>query len=208
VPGLLLLFPRTAFVGAAALLPVSLNITVMDFAYGFPAVKYLAALYTVLLLLLVWVEREKIWMLFRPLPRVQAALAAAQAVQLPAPPAPLSRGTQRVIAVASTLFILWVANMVVETSTDGPEPRAIRVASEGRPAPLVLARSRMEGQSGIGRVATVDLRSAEDPRVTTRVYLTRPVGFVPWRVDSVVPSPPRASGSDDGHAGRATRPSR
>lgn len=188
VPALLLLFPRTAFVGAAALLPVALNITVMDFAYGFPAVKYLAAIYTALLLLLVWVEREKVWMLFRPLPRVQAAFAATRTLQLPEPPAPPSRRAQRIIAVASTLFMLWVANLVVESSTDGPEPRAIRIASEGLPAPLVLERSRLQGQSGIGRVATVDLRDAADRSATTRVYLTRLVGFVPWRVDSVVPT--------------------
>src|SRR5690348_11790542 len=48
VPGLLVLFPRTTTLGALALLAVSLNITVMDFCFDFPSVKYTALTLTLL----------------------------------------------------------------------------------------------------------------------------------------------------------------
>ncbi|MEO7964929.1 MAG: hypothetical protein ABIT38_13585, partial [Gemmatimonadaceae bacterium] len=54
IPGILLLIPRTAMVGAMALFPVALNITMMDFTYRFPSVRYMALLYTVLLAFLLW----------------------------------------------------------------------------------------------------------------------------------------------------------
>lgn len=185
IPGILLLFPRTAFVGAAALFPVALNITVMDFAYGFPGVKYLVAIYTALLALLIWVEREKVWMMFASRERVQAAFAAVGSVTV-APAPERSKLLLGAIRVVSTLFILWVANMIVEVSTDGPEPRAVAYATS-RGDSLVLKRSRLTGQSGIGRTATVQLRTSSDTNVAATVFLTRPIGFVPWRVDSVRP---------------------
>lgn len=188
IPGILLLFPRTAFVGAAALFPVALNITVMDFAYGFPGVKYLVAIYTALLALLLWVEREKIWMMFVPHRRVRAALAATASVaaEPAAPPRPAA--VRWIVGALSTLFLLWVANMVVEGSTDGPEPRAL-AAVNGDTGTLILKRSRLTGQTGIGRSAVVWLRTPADTSVAARVFLTRPTGFVPWRVDSVRPGP-------------------
>jgi uncharacterized membrane protein YphA (DoxX/SURF4 family) len=189
IPGILLLFPRTAFVGAVALFPVALNITVMDFAYGFPGVKYLVAAYTALLALLIWVEREKIWLMFHSIERVRAGITAAEAV--PVSPAPVQSATVRwSIGALSTLFLLWVANMIVEVSTDGPEPRAIAHANANGRA-LALKRSRITGQSGIGRTAVVQLRTEGDTTAAATVYLTRPVGFVPWRVDSLRAIPSR-----------------
>lgn len=186
IPGILLLFPRTAFVGAAALFPVALNITVMDFAYGFPGVKYLVAIYTALLALLIWVESEKVWMMFVPHARARAALAATATVQIPAAPT-RSAAVRWIVGTLSTLFLLWVANMVVEGSTDGPEPRAL-AAVNGDTGSLILKRSRLTGQAGIGRTAIVWLRTPADTSVAARVYLTRPTGFVPWRVDSMQPA--------------------
>jgi uncharacterized membrane protein YphA (DoxX/SURF4 family) len=60
LPALLLLSRRTATLGALALFAVSLNITVMDFAYGYPAVKYMALAYTLLCLLLVAQDRDRL----------------------------------------------------------------------------------------------------------------------------------------------------
>jgi uncharacterized membrane protein YphA (DoxX/SURF4 family) len=183
VPGVMLLIPRTAFVGAVALFPVALNITVMDFAYGFPGVKYLVAIYTAMLGVLILAEREKVFMLFRSHEQVRAALAATGAVTMQAPPK-RSAAVRWGVNVVSTCFIVWVANMVVETSTDGPEGVARAAASEGGES-LVLKRSRMWGQSGFGRRGMVQLRTATDSATVATVYLTRWSGFVPWRVDSV-----------------------
>lgn len=60
VPALLLVSRRTATLGALALFAVSLNITVMDFAYGYPMVKYFSLAYTLLCLFLVWQERDRL----------------------------------------------------------------------------------------------------------------------------------------------------
>ncbi|MET8759535.1 hypothetical protein [Lentzea sp. NPDC004782] len=60
VPAIMLLFRRTTFTGACALFVVGLNITLMDFAFDYPFVKYMAALYTVLCGFLVLHDRAKL----------------------------------------------------------------------------------------------------------------------------------------------------
>ncbi|MCS7481935.1 hypothetical protein ACFFQW_02340 [Umezawaea endophytica] len=60
LPAVMLLFRRTTFLGAAALFAVSLNITLMDFAFHYPFVKYLAATYTVLCAVLVLHDKPKL----------------------------------------------------------------------------------------------------------------------------------------------------
>jgi hypothetical protein len=60
VPALLLLSRRTATLGALGLFGVSLNITVMDFAYGYPAVKWFSLAYTLLCASLVFYDRERL----------------------------------------------------------------------------------------------------------------------------------------------------
>jgi uncharacterized membrane protein YphA (DoxX/SURF4 family) len=60
VPAVLLLIPRTATLGALILLPIIANITVMDFCFGFPEVKYTALLLTSLCLVLVAADRHKL----------------------------------------------------------------------------------------------------------------------------------------------------
>jgi uncharacterized membrane protein YphA (DoxX/SURF4 family) len=64
VPALMLLHRRTATAGAAALFAVSLNVTVMDFAYHYPMVKYFALAYTLLAGLLVAHDRRRFMLLF------------------------------------------------------------------------------------------------------------------------------------------------
>lgn len=59
-PALLLLSRRTAPLGALALFAVSLNITVMDFAYGYPMVKYFSLAYTLLCLFLAAHYRDRL----------------------------------------------------------------------------------------------------------------------------------------------------
>ncbi|MFG1921880.1 hypothetical protein [Cryptosporangium sp. NPDC048952] len=66
LPAIMLLFGRTSLIGAGALFAVGLNITVMDFAFDFPAVKYFALFYTVLSLVLVLHEKEKLSVLLSP----------------------------------------------------------------------------------------------------------------------------------------------
>jgi hypothetical protein len=60
VPALMLLSRRTVTLGAMALFAVSLNITVRDFAYGYPSVKYFSLAYTLLCLVLVVHGRDRL----------------------------------------------------------------------------------------------------------------------------------------------------
>ena len=76
LPAILLLIPRTATIGAAALFAVSLNITLRGFGYGYPAVKYFALSYTVLLGVLLWADRHKLLLLLEDNDRARAALSA------------------------------------------------------------------------------------------------------------------------------------
>ncbi len=64
VPAVMLLFRRTTFIGAGALFVIGLNITLMDFAFGYPTVKYLAALYTVLCGVLVLRDGDRLRAVF------------------------------------------------------------------------------------------------------------------------------------------------
>ncbi|GLY65001.1 hypothetical protein [Amycolatopsis taiwanensis] len=58
LPALLLLSKRTATLGALGLFAVSLNITLMDFAFHYPSVKYFVLGYTLLLVFLLYQDRE------------------------------------------------------------------------------------------------------------------------------------------------------
>src|SRR5436309_9829651 len=60
VPAIMLLIPRTATIGAAALFAVAVNVTAMDFGYHYPAVKWFALVYTILLAVLLWADRERL----------------------------------------------------------------------------------------------------------------------------------------------------
>ena len=64
LPAVMLMFGRTSLVGAGGLFAVCLNITLMNFAYNFPAVKYFILLCTVLSLTLVMYDKEKLSALF------------------------------------------------------------------------------------------------------------------------------------------------
>jgi uncharacterized membrane protein YphA (DoxX/SURF4 family) len=192
IPGIMLLIPRMSFLGAAALFPVALNITVMDFAYDFPGVKYMALLYTLLLALLVWVEREKVFLFLQPIHRVRAILASADSLAMPDPIAPsMNRTVQRVLRGVAVLFVLYVANVVVEGSTEGPERKARQaaIAATGR-SDLVLRRSRLLGLSAIGRTGRVEFAAAGDSQVVATAYASRLMGFVPWAIDSVTRAKP------------------
>jgi len=68
-------------IGAAALFAVALNVTAMDFGYDYPAVKYFALVYTILLGVLLWVDREKLSLLL--LDREQAHAVTVSAGSLP-----------------------------------------------------------------------------------------------------------------------------
>lgn len=60
LPAVLLLSRRTATLGALGLFAVSLNVTLMDFAFDFPLVKYTALAYTLLSAMLLAHDHERL----------------------------------------------------------------------------------------------------------------------------------------------------
>jgi len=60
VPALLLLHPRLYSLGALGLFAVELNITIMDWCFNYPSVKYFVTAYTLLTLFVVWSDRKRI----------------------------------------------------------------------------------------------------------------------------------------------------
>ena len=50
--GILIILPRTARLGTLMIFGMGLNITVMDYCFNFPSVKYMVTLYTLLALIL------------------------------------------------------------------------------------------------------------------------------------------------------------
>ena len=188
VPAILLLIPRTATIGAAALFAVAVNVTAMDFGFHYPAVKYFALGYTVLLGVLLWADREKLSLLL--LDGAQARAVAAAVPMLPTEPSrPLfSPVMRRVLITAGVLFVIGAANIAALSISKGPEPVAKR-AIESRVQPnerLELLRSRQTGLIGLNWTATVDyaLIGAQSTDTIT-VHARKITALIPWRVTQV-----------------------
>ena len=188
VPAILLLIPRTATIGAAALFAVALNVTAMDFGFHYPAVKYFALGYTVLLAVLLWADREKLSLLL--LSREQARDVAASPPTLSAEASqPLfSPVMRRVLLTAAGLFIIGAANVAALSISKGPEPVARR-AVEGRMQPnerLELLRSRQTGLIGVDWTATVDYAViGAQSTDTLTVHARKITALFPWRVTAI-----------------------
>lgn len=69
VPALLLFHRRLYSLGALGLFAVSLNITIMDWCFHYPSVKYVVTVYTLLLVFLIWSDRDRLRHAFWELPR-------------------------------------------------------------------------------------------------------------------------------------------
>ena len=188
VPAILLLIPRTATIGAAALFAVALNVTAMDFGFHYPAVKYFALGYTVLLGVLLWADREKLSLLL--LNREQARAVAALTPTLPveASGPMFSPVMRRVLLTAAGLFVIGAANVAALSISKGPEPVALRaIESRVRPNEHVeLLRSRQTGLIGVDWTATVDYAViGAQSTDTVTVHARKITALFPWRVTQV-----------------------
>lgn len=186
-PAILILIPRTATIGAAGLFAVSLNITIMDFAYDYPAVKYLALLYTILAAGLLWADRHKLALLLESNERARAALAliAHGAV---GEREPMSRRARRALLVGVALFVIGAANLLATALSGFPTDAARRVVEQSRPdATVKLIRSRASGLMGVRWTSTMDFEVSESGRTdSVSVRARRTTGFLPWRIDPTV----------------------
>jgi len=188
VPAILLLIPRTATIGAAALFAVALNVTAMDFGFHYPAVKYFALGYTVLLAVLLWADREKLSLLLLNREQARAIMASPPAVNAEASRPLFSPVMRRVLLTAAGLFVLGAANVAALSISKGPEPVARR-AVEGRMQPnerLELLRSRQTGLIGVDWTATVDYAVIGTQSTDTlTVHARKITALFPWRVTAI-----------------------
>jgi hypothetical protein len=187
IPGLLLLVPRTRTLGALALLPVGLNITVMDFCFDFPSVKYFSLLLTLLCALLVAADYRKLLVLLEDDTRRETTdinrkeklpLAAAVA-------AGRGRLQLALLGVVGVVFAVPLVNLTAIATTTGPEQAALdRCVAEGWPASDLSVRQwrRTKGDFGIAMEATVDVAITQSgTEKIARIFLERPWGLVGWK---------------------------
>jgi uncharacterized membrane protein YphA (DoxX/SURF4 family) len=188
VPAILLLIPRTATIGAAALFAVALNVTAMDFGFHYPAVKYFALGYTVLLAVLLWADREKLSLLLLNREQARAIAASPPTLSAEASRPLFSPVMRRVLLTAAGLFVLGAANVAALSISKGPEPVARR-AIEAQVQPnerLELLRSRQTGLIGVNWTATVDyLVIGAQTTDTVTVHARKITALFPWRVTQV-----------------------
>jgi hypothetical protein len=178
VPGVLLLFRRTQALGAVILLPVTANISVMDFCFDFPPVKYFSLLLTLLCAAAVACEYRRL------LPLVAAEEPAALAVTAAGPTRGRAvwRAALVLVGVPAALFVI---NLIGASVTAGPEAAARAwCVAQGWPEKDLIPRGwRATGWSGIdrhGRVS-IELRGSQPPTMLD-VTVRRPHSFVGWQV--------------------------
>jgi hypothetical protein len=197
IPALLLLIPRTRTLGALLLLPVAANITVMDFCFGFPAVKYFALFLTVLDLILLAAERRKLVLLLRlaladdrRLGPVDAALrTGGNETQAAGGRGARSRWAilfrQGMLAIFGVILSLFLSNLLVAALTNPVEAATDYCASRGwdREDLSVLRWNLTSGWSGFGRKGFMEFQ-VKDTYPPQRIHLAveQPHAFAEWRI--------------------------
>jgi hypothetical protein len=192
VPGLLLLVPRTRLLGALVLLPVSANITVMDFCFDFPAVKYFALLLTFGCLLLVIGEQARLRQALAVLlAREPDASASTQAARQP-------RRLWRWSWVPAAVLLAIVAahQLAAGLSAEPTEAAYAACAEHGWSREnLQLLRWRTNSWSGINASGSVDFRAGKGEEArSVHVSVRRPHAFVAWQVVDYEERPPSDTG--------------
>lgn len=188
-PAILIMIPRTATIGAALLFAVAINVTVMDFAYHYPAVKYFALLYTVALAGLLWADRGKLRLLLVDEERARLALATIP----PRPLVPMGRVARRVLAAAVVVIVLGIANVLATSLSGVPVAAASRAVAAQAPAgsKIEFLRYYQTGFIGVHWTATMDFAVTGPGRTdTVRVAAQKTTGFLPWKIEPVGSSIP------------------
>jgi hypothetical protein len=183
--GALLLVPRTRTLGALVLFPITANITMLDFCFGFPAVKYVSLSFTL----------GCGYLLLREWPRLRPAIlppAAPTAPGAAAPPQRVRRGARLAVDGLAVLFALLLGHALLAEITPGPDvaARAACVAQGRRVEDLELLRWSASGASGFFREGFVEfgLRGSSPPRLL-HVAVKRPHSLVDWSVVSIEERP-------------------
>jgi hypothetical protein len=186
VPGALLLLPRLRTVGALLLLPVSAHITVLDFCFDFPAVKYFSLLLTLGCVILLLADGRTLgraaWLL----------VASPQRNAITPKDAGTATRFQRwstvkygLIALVALPAALFVANLLVAAVAPNPVDiaRDQCVQRGWAKDQLELLGWRTDSWSGINVNGYVEFETT-GPRLPRliRVAIHRPHSFTGWQV--------------------------
>jgi hypothetical protein len=199
IPALLLFLPRTRTLGALLLLPIAANITVMDFCFHFPDVKYFALLLTALDLCLLMADRRKLALLLRlalandqRLGTVDAALRT-RGTEVPAVgngrrSARSRRSSlvqQGLLVIFGVILSLFLSNLLVAALTNPVEAATDYCVSRGwdREDLSVLRWNLTSGWSGFGRKGVVEFE-VKDAFLPRRIQLAveQPYAFADWQI--------------------------
>jgi uncharacterized membrane protein YphA (DoxX/SURF4 family) len=185
IPGVLLLLPRTRTLGALLLFPIAANITVMDFCFGFPAVKYTALVLTLLDLVLLAADHRKLKLLWQLAledldPRAETAPAAPQ----PARPRWRMAVKYGSGAAASLVVALLLTNLTLSALSNPVDAATKYCVGRGwdRQQLEVLRWKMISGSLGFNRQGFVEFQvNGKLPRVL-HVEVYRPHSFVGWQI--------------------------
>ncbi|MGC1782244.1 MAG: hypothetical protein WA708_06985 [Acidobacteriaceae bacterium] len=194
LPGIFILFRRTAWASAAALFAVSLNVTLMDYLFHFHgAAKQGALVYTILALAVVLLDYKKLRLVLASPEEVQAASTALRAkssiIETNSKRHRPALITACIVIVAA--FIVLDANfqLVALQSQNMPEKRARAALTERglHSDELTFVRGGMRpGFLGFNNRGWVDFKVQTPTGARNiRVNEISPSGFVGWRVVAV-----------------------
>jgi hypothetical protein len=191
IPGILLLFRRTATLGAAALFAVGLNITVMDFAFGFPSVKYMCLIYTILCGLLLFYDRRTLMLIFwdRDDALDLADQVAARRAANPMAKKPRSKLAIAAFTLVGIPLIVFALNLIGTSNDSGLEDKAadFLVQKGWSKDSFRFVGSRYTGLFGINRTADLRFSSLDANRPKDiHVLAHRASGFTGWKIQRVV----------------------
>jgi uncharacterized membrane protein YphA (DoxX/SURF4 family) len=195
LPGIFILFRRTAWASAAALFAVSLNITLMDYLFHFQGIgaKRGALVYTILALAVVLLDYKKLRLVLASPEEVQAASTALGAKSSVIETSSKRRRPALIIAciVIVAAFVVLDANfqLVALQSQNMPERRARAALAERglQSDDLTFVQGGMRpGILGFNNRGWVDFKvQTPGGAKNIRVNEISPSGFVGWRVVSV-----------------------
>lgn len=198
LPGIFILFRRTAWASAAALFAVSLNVTLMDYLFHFQGgAKAGALVYTILALAVVLLDYKKLRLVLASPEEVQTASTALATPRSMASVEVKRRKPAVLIlcAVIIAIFVVVDANyqLMALHSQNMPEARArIALSERGlKSNDLTFVQGGIRvGTLGFNSRGWVDFR-AQTPNgpKNIRVNEVSPSGFVGWRVVNVTEMP-------------------
>ena len=171
VPGLLLLFPRTLTLGAMLLFPITLNITLMDFCFHFPSVKYLSLLFTLLCGGLIASDGGRLKQLVAPAVEAVPSLERKSAF------------LRTARSLLGLLAILFLTNLVWQAMGPDPTGAALtRIAGTGWQRPTVKRWAITSDWLGFNRRGYVEIKAenADGPRLI-RIEIRRLFGLADWQ---------------------------